>query len=593
MNLMSHLITLLNKCGGPFLHFAGTMLWQSSLLILVVFLLEKLLARKIRASVRHALWLVVLVKLLLPPALALPTGAMWWLSPGKPVAKLPAVNHYTVTLGDIAPMPQRAATSAIAAPVPPSPTLSIAGGMLAAGVMVSLALLMWSGFRWWQVRQTVRSAAETVHLTDALETAQRLAGFHSSIRLKTVEARVSPAVCGLFRPVILLPRTLAENLSATSLRTILVHEIIHLRRRDVWVNCAQVLLQIVYWWHPLLWLANGSIRRVREEAVDDAVMLALRDDSAEYASTLLEVARLALPRPLINLGLVGILETRSALRQRIERLVNFRPPRTAGLTFLSLCGIFAFSAVALPMGEAPLPAENSPAVVATTAGKQPPPAKLDGDSAQPLSNSHFTRKKVLIEARIFQMNDDDLRKFTSGLGLNGDFSSSKAWWPASPGQFASLLANLDTSGRPLIQRPRIQTFDGMPAEFFVGDQTNSVEFDCTPLVTDKSIDLILKGIVVNGAPANPFTNQFSTTASVETGGGMVLRIDDQVGHADNNLVAVIRAEIITNTPHFQQRLQAILEPTSQGQRPCPGGGLHQPVRYPHIQVGSTHSRLQF
>ncbi len=327
MNLMNSLITHLNQYGGPFLRFAWPMLWQSSLLIVVVFLLEKLLARKIRASVRHALWLVVLVKLLLPPALALPTGAMWWLSSAKPAAKLPAVNHYTVTLGDIAPMPDRAAAAFVAAPEPPAPTLSIAGGILAAGVMVSLALLLWSGFRWWQVRQAVRNASEAAVLTDALETAQRLAGFHSSVRLKTVGEQVSPAVCGLFHPVILLPRTLAENLSATSLRTILVHEIVHLRRRDVWVNCAQALLQIVYWWHPLLWFANGSIRRVREEAVDDAVMLALRDDSAEYASTLLQVARLALPRPLINLGLVGILETRSALRQRIERLVNFRPPR--------------------------------------------------------------------------------------------------------------------------------------------------------------------------------------------------------------------------------------------------------------------------
>lgn len=560
---MSDLITHLNQCGGPFLRFAGSMLWQSSLLIVVVFLLEKLLARKIRASVRHALWLVVLVKLLLPPALALPTGAMWWLSPAKPVAKLSTVNHYTVTTEDFAPLPDQTTTSPVAAPEPPSPTLNIAGGILAACVTVSLALLMWSAFRWWQVRQAVTSATEAVDLTGALESAQRLAGFHPSIRLKTVEEQVSPAVCGLFRPVILLPRTLTENLSATSLHTILVHEIIHLRRRDVWVNCAQVLLQIVYWWHPLLWFANASIRRLREEAVDDAVMLALRDDSAEYASTLLEVARLALPRPLINLGLVGILETRSALRQRIERLVNFRPPRTAGLTFFSLCGIFAFSAVALPMGEAPLPAENPPVIIAAEAGQQPPPAKSDGESALPLSSAHFRRKNVLIEARIFQMNDDDLRNFTSGLGSNRDSSGSNAWWSASPGQFASLLANLDTSHRPLIQRPRILTSDGMPAELYVGDQTNSFELDCTPLVEDRSINLNFKSIAVSDASANPLINQFSTTTSVETGGGMVLRMDGQGGPANNNLIALLSAEIITNTPQFQQRLQAIIKPASQ------------------------------
>ena len=144
---------------------------------------------------------------------------------------------------------------------------------------------------------------------------------------------MSPAVCGLFRPVILLPRALAEKLSPTQLRAVLLHEIFHLRRRDVWVNCAQALLQIFYWWHPLLWVANARIRRVREEAVDDAVMLALREEADGYAPTLLEVAKLALRRPLMSLGLVGIMESRSALRQRIERLVDFRAPRKAGLTF--------------------------------------------------------------------------------------------------------------------------------------------------------------------------------------------------------------------------------------------------------------------
>ena len=164
---------------------------------------------------------------------------------------------------------------------------------------------------------------------------------------------MSPAVCGLFRPVILLPCSLVERLSAGQLRAVLLHEVIHLRRGDVWVNCAQALLQIIYWWHPLLWLANARIRRVREEAVDDAVMLVLRDDAEIYAPTLLEVAKLAFNRPLASLGLVGILESRSALRQRIERLVNFNAPKKAGLTIVSILGILAFSAVALPMGQGP------------------------------------------------------------------------------------------------------------------------------------------------------------------------------------------------------------------------------------------------
>jgi beta-lactamase regulating signal transducer with metallopeptidase domain len=347
---MSSSIETLNHWGDQVLNFAWPMFWQSSLLIALVFALDLLLARKIRAAVRYALWLAVLVKLLLPPALALPTGAAWWLFPvhQTPVASAP---KYTVTY-DQAPMEMEVLPATI--PRKLAPTLNQCGWMLLTSVAASAGFLAWLGVRWKQVGRLVREAIDTDQFTVLVDEARSLAGLRHPVPLKLVEGRMSPAVCGLFHPVILLPRALAEKLSPAQLRAVLLHEMVHLRRGDVWVNCAQALLQIAYWWHPLLWGANARIRRVREEAVDDAVMLALREEAEGYAATLLEVAKLALRRPLVSLGLVGIMESRSALRQRIERLMDFRAPRKAGLTFASFCGIFVFSAVALPMGQAPV-----------------------------------------------------------------------------------------------------------------------------------------------------------------------------------------------------------------------------------------------
>jgi type II secretory pathway component GspD/PulD (secretin)/beta-lactamase regulating signal transducer with metallopeptidase domain len=349
---MTTFIETLNRSGDQFLKFAWPMFWQSSLLIAVIFVLEFALRRKVRAAIRYALWLMVLVKLLLPPSLALPTSPTWWIQPTvPPPAKAPPVS-FTVSYGeqmapDFPPPPSSV--------IPPAraPAMSFAAWTLAASGVVSAGLLAWLLVRWRQINQKVRRAKASEKLIPVLDEARRLTRLRPGIRLKLTEDSMSPAVCGLFRPVILLPQSLVERLSAGQLRAVLLHEAIHLRRGDVWVNCAQALLQIFYWWHPLLWLANARIRRVREEAVDDAVMLALRDDAEIYASTLLEVAKLAFNRPLASLGLVGILESRSALRQRIERLVNFNAPRKAGLTVVSILGILAFSAVALPMGQAP------------------------------------------------------------------------------------------------------------------------------------------------------------------------------------------------------------------------------------------------
>jgi len=395
---MNSLIEALNVWGDHALRFAWPMLWQSSLLIGLLFALDLLTRRKLRPAVRYALWLVVLVKLLLPPSLAFPTGPGWWLRPAKAAPARPRPTTTVVVTYDAhdMPAPSLAPAPVFIAPPPPRPRLTPASWTLVGMTAVSLGLLAWMLVRWFQVAREARRASAApawlnqlipVSLSgegrsrreEALTNArtpdlqgnwslltsaptrdgspQRHSELRSPVRLKLTDHPLSPAVCGLFRPVILLPRSLVEQLPPAQLRAVLLHELLHLRRGDVWVNCAQALLQIAYWWHPLLWLANARIRRVREEAVDDAVMLALKEDADTYAPTLLEVAKLALRRPLASLGLVGILESRSALRQRIERLMDFRPPRKAGLTVGSALAVLGFAALAVPMGAAPVPPE--------------------------------------------------------------------------------------------------------------------------------------------------------------------------------------------------------------------------------------------
>jgi beta-lactamase regulating signal transducer with metallopeptidase domain len=443
---MNSFIENLNQWGGNFLNFAWPMLWQSSLLIALVLALDFLLARKIRAAVRYALWLAVLVKLLLPPALALPTGAAWWLIPAPPVAKISPTKHFTVSYDD-APAQPYIAPQTVSVPAPPV-RLELAGWALLASVVVSAGLLAWLALRSWQVARMVRAATAAEQFSEALDEALRLAGVRVA-RLKIVEGQMSPAVCGLLRPVILLPRELAKKLSPAQLRAVLLHEIFHLRRKDVWLNCAQALLQIFYWWHPLLWVANARIRRVREEAVDDAVMLALRDDAETYAPTLLEVAKLAFQRPLMSLGLVGIMESRSALRQRIERLVDFRAPRKAGLTLASLCGIFVFSAVALPMGEAPVTAEKITAPIVGIVAAEP---------AQANTNS----PQVLIQAEFYRMQFADFQRVASA-------AKSGATKPGGIENFKQFVQGLKAAGFKPFSRPRVVTNNGVHAQFYVGN----------------------------------------------------------------------------------------------------------------------------
>jgi beta-lactamase regulating signal transducer with metallopeptidase domain len=359
---MNSVIETLNTAGNYARQFAWPMLWQSSLLIVVVFGLDLALRNRVRAGVRYGLWMLIPIKLLLPPSLALPTSLSWWVHPATVPSAGPAVmvvTHQVTTLGALP-----VEVPAVPAPVQAAPHLSFEAGCLLISVAVSLALLLSLVRGWRRVsKESRRAQPAPAELSVLIADLSREAGLRCPVDFRLTEGSLSPALFGLLRPVILIPRSLVEQVPAAHLRGVISHELIHLRRKDSWINCAQALLQIAYWWHPLLWMANARIRRLREESVDDAVMLRMGEQAQEYPMALLTVARLALRRPLATLGLVGVFESRGSLKRRIERLLNSHPPRRAGLTLGSMVCILAFGAVALPMGDGPAsplaPASNS------------------------------------------------------------------------------------------------------------------------------------------------------------------------------------------------------------------------------------------
>lgn len=295
------------------------------------------------------------------------------------------------------------------------------------------------------------------------------------------------------------------------------------------MNCAQALVQIVYWWHPLLWLANARIRRAREEAVDDAVMLALRDDAEAYVPTLLEVAKLAFHRPLASLGLVGILESRSALRQRIERLVNFQAPNKAGLTLVSLCGICLFSAAAVPMGEAP----------ATPSAA----SKVDRNDNAGLPLNH-TPPQIHIKARFIEVTEEMAKNL--GANLIPTSVTNVAGILAAP-KLRPVLHNLEQNkGTETIAEPEVTSLSGRQVQMrattiftiitnFVYRETStngaivpqSGEVECGPIfdsvafvlpdgyTIDLKISASLKEFLGYDTPTNSIPTVTSTGATVE------------------------------------------------------------------------------
>ncbi|MHC4397273.1 MAG: M56 family metallopeptidase [Planctomycetota bacterium] len=374
---MNSLITFLNTTGKTFVDFSIPMLIQSSVLIIVLLGLDLLLRKKVRAVFRYCIWMLVLVKLVLPTTLSSPTGLGYWFGDKifgivseKPLVTeqtapmLPSIEPVSETVPSEtvitvlpsantahAPIANIPAESAIAA----SPTVSLSWhgfaflGWLAAVTAMALLLVQ----RMFFVRGLLaQSKNPNDSMIDIFEQCRKQMRVRKPIFLKLSLVTASPSVCGLFRPTILIPQNLPDKLKNEDLRSILLHELAHIKRGDLWVSLIQTILQIAYFYNPLLWAANAIIRKVREQAVDEKVLVAMGEQAEDYPETLLNISRLTFSRPALSLRLIGVIESKKALSGRIKHILSRPFPKTARLGLVGLLGIIIVAAILLPMANA-------------------------------------------------------------------------------------------------------------------------------------------------------------------------------------------------------------------------------------------------
>ncbi|MHC4863618.1 MAG: M56 family metallopeptidase [Planctomycetota bacterium] len=395
--VMNELITALNGVGQSFWDYSAALFVQSGVLILLLVLFDLLLRKRVRAVVRYCLWMLVFVKLVLPTSFASPTGIGYWL--GDYFAREPAVSQPMPDFQPASPMAELRMQAApirpeVAASQPPvNETPPVRQATLPAGINVespTLALepVCWQGFvflgwlagmlvllvlliqRAWFVKGLLAQANEPdAKLSDLLSRCRAQVAVKNTVTLKLSTNVISPAVCGLFEPTILLPEHLVDKLNDEQLQAILIHELAHIRRGDLWVNLVQTLLQIVYFYNPFVWLANAMVRRVREQAVDEMVLVTMGGRSESYSNTLIDIGEMAFWRPNLSLRLIGVVESKRALTARIKHIVGRPMPKTAKLGMLGLISVAVIGAILLPMARGQRPSLTEPDNPAKQAGQ--------------------------------------------------------------------------------------------------------------------------------------------------------------------------------------------------------------------------------
>jgi thiol-disulfide isomerase/thioredoxin len=117
-------------------------------------------------------------------------------------------------------------------------------------------------------------ALPTTQEQEAMLRARDLLRIRMSVQLRSSETAAEPALRGIWRPTVTIPRGLSEKLTPSEFEAVLLHELAHARRLDNLTGVLVHALVCVFWFHPLLWFIERRLRVERERACDELVIAA-------------------------------------------------------------------------------------------------------------------------------------------------------------------------------------------------------------------------------------------------------------------------------------------------------------------------------
>jgi bla regulator protein blaR1 len=472
---------------------------KGALLIGILVLLRAPLRRLIGSPWLCALWLVVLVRLALPGSLPSPWSIFNWVPEKKSES---ATNTPVTARVTVLPVSDSAVETK-------GPTSSVAAATHAAelgrdwltfawlvGVCVSMTMLGW---RIWQTARMGRFAQLADHPT-------LLAAFDSipprlrkNVGLRQSSILQVPALIGLFRPQIWMPASWLETMSEGELRHILLHELGHARRGDLWVQWLFAAAQCIHWFNPAVWLAARLAHADRELACDAWVLRRTATDEPErYGETLVKAAQLLHTRWHLAPAAVAMAMNKGSLFARVQSIGRWQPISgwraivgAIGVTFL--LGSFATDR----LNAQSRPASGLPP--ATSAGASP--------SAAPATPAEFPDRKfslefdrmsdfpvkvgsgqlqlpkpaiqVEVEARFIQMPEAGWQRLGLGGLAPGDPQMMQVAGTLDPKALQALFARInDVGGYDLLSAPRVTTKSGQRAVIeIIREVRYGVEFD--------------------------------------------------------------------------------------------------------------------
>lgn len=360
-------------------------LWYSTLaasaVALLVMAIQALFRHRISARIRHALWLIVLVRLLLPVFPDSPVSLFHMLHFGTDIKKAVSLiipltekennpsaerswnsqeneyvqNDYSMLRRekDTVPDAQLPAGVEDSAHFSHPLGLKIVAAVWLAG---TVALLIYLFVYMLKMRRRFRTLTLVTdpRILSVVDDCRRKFGIKRPIPVYTGSYARSPYISGLFRPWIYFPEGINKELNASQLTHVFSHELAHHKRKDVAWNLLGSFVLAVHWINPVVWMSIKRMKSDRELACDACVLEVLGEaEAVPYGMTIIGfIQRFSSRRHQPNLLYFDGATNTNQLARRIEMIKSFRAG-SYKLSAVAVLGVVLLSAATLTNAAAP------------------------------------------------------------------------------------------------------------------------------------------------------------------------------------------------------------------------------------------------
>jgi beta-lactamase regulating signal transducer with metallopeptidase domain len=306
-----------------------------------------------RPPLTRALWILVLLKLITPPVWSVP---LWQHAPAVAgVATTPPAEF--APAGDQPQFDDPDSVTDTSQPADVTETKqpatfaipawsSIATAVWLIGSVIYLLLILISLGR--ISRLIRRSLPAPCAVQVKIEALSRAIGLRHPPSVGFIDGLAPPMLCAIGTgPRILLPVRLWDRLDDRQRDTVLAHELAHLRRRDHWTRALELLVGVVYWWHPLFWWSRYELREAAEQCCDAWVVWSMPRLARSYAAALVEAIEFISSAPAAVPALASTMGQFTDLRRRLVMIKQGNAMRS--LTRPTMAAIFSAAGFLLPL----------------------------------------------------------------------------------------------------------------------------------------------------------------------------------------------------------------------------------------------------